>query len=129
MGPLGRAARLRPLSPHLAIHRWFFPTVTSVCHRFTGAYVSALLLSGSVSCLALGSVFPLESTPLLRGLVAVPLVFHALSEVRYLVWDAGLALSLPAIYGGGYALLGATAAASAWLLLGSRTVHSRDRPN
>ena len=88
----------RPISPHLQVYRLPFTAVLSICHRITGALLSAglVLLVG----ILLGAVMGERTYEWIRGLLAsIPgqtllwgyifaLVFHTCHGVRHLIWDS-----------------------------------------
>ena len=87
----------------------------SISHRATGAALAAgtLLLCLWLVALAAGDVwYALAATVvghpigifILFG-YSVALVYHALNGVRHLIWDYGIALTIPGVYRSGQIVL------------------------
>lgn len=112
------ASRARPLSPHLQIYRWQLPMALSILHRIAGGglAVGTLVLAWWVIAAAAGPEAFATAQQLLGSSLGrlllfgwtVAFYFHALNGVRHLLWDSGHALELPAVYRGGYLVLGGT---------------------
>jgi succinate dehydrogenase / fumarate reductase cytochrome b subunit len=99
MADASRAARPRPLSPHVQIWRWHITMVCSILHRVTGLalYGGALILMAFAVSLASGP----DAYATFRGvlgsllgkivlfLLTVSVFYHLANGVRHLVWDAG----------------------------------------
>ena len=99
MADASRAARPRPLSPHVQIWRWHITMVCSILHRATGLalYGGALILMAFAVSLASGP----DAYATFRGiagslpgkvalfLLTVSAFYHLANGVRHLVWDAG----------------------------------------
>lgn len=97
-----KAARERPLSPHLQVYRLTLTMAMSIAHRITGtaAYFGAVifvawLMSAAIGPAAFdgmqaafGSILGLL---ILLGLTW-SLIHHALGGVRHLIWDTGWGL-------------------------------------
>jgi succinate dehydrogenase / fumarate reductase cytochrome b subunit len=95
----------RPLSPHLQVYRWPISMAVSILHRATGVAlgVGTLLLTWWLVAAAgsddaferaqwfIGSAFGL----LLLFAWSAALIFHLLSGIRHLVWDAGFGFDSP----------------------------------
>lgn len=93
----------RPLSPHLQIWRFTLTMAGSILHRITGVavYGGVGLIVAWFFALALGPEFytpvaALVASPL--GLLilfgfAWALIFHSLTGLRHLYWDAGRGLA------------------------------------
>ncbi|MGD2133268.1 MAG: succinate dehydrogenase, cytochrome b556 subunit [Maricaulaceae bacterium] len=93
----------KPLSPHLSIWRWHPTMLTSILHRATGValYVGAIVLTIWLAAAAIGP----GAYEQVEGLLLSPLgrlvlfgftyaaMFHLLSGVRHLIWDAGTGFS------------------------------------
>lgn len=96
----------RPLSPHLQIYRPNLLMVMSILHRITGAFLPVPVFLGIwwLAALASSGRYFAEVNGLLASwpgrLVLVvslyALLHHAFSGLRYLVWDAGAGLDVPA---------------------------------
>ena len=108
-------AKPRPLSPHLQIYRPQLTSIMSISHRATGAALAAgtLLLCLWLVALAAGDVwYALAATvighPIGKFILfgySVALVYHALNGVRHLIWDRGIALTIPGVYRSGQIVL------------------------
>ena len=108
-------AKPRPLSPHLQIYRPQLTSIMSISHRATGAALAAgtLLLCLWLVALAAGDVwYALAATVIGHpiGIIilfgySVALVYHALNGVRHLIWDYGIALTIPGVYRSGQIVL------------------------
>lgn len=95
--------RVRPLSPHLQIWRFHVTMFASIANRVAGGalYFGVLVLAAWVACAAFGpdaygAFGRLAASPL--GLLVwfaltLGLVYHLLSGVRHLIWDAGAGLT------------------------------------
>jgi succinate dehydrogenase / fumarate reductase cytochrome b subunit len=101
------AAQQRPLSPHLTIYRLPLAARLSITHRATGVFLSvgAFALAAWLVAIAAGEeeyqqfLDCAASLPgklvLLAALAAF--VFHLLTGIRHLVWDAGRGLENPSV--------------------------------
>ena len=108
-------AKPRPLSPHLQIYRPQLTSIMSISHRATGAALAAgtLLLCLWLVALAAGDVwYELAATVIGHPIgifilfgYSVALVYHALNGVRHLIWDYGIALTIPGVYRSGQIVL------------------------
>lgn len=99
-----RAAKPRPLSPHLQIYRQSISMVMSIVHRITGAalYVGTMLLAWWLVAAAIGPgyfafVNGLLGSPL--GLLVLAgytwaLMHHMIGGIRHLIWDTGRGFDL-----------------------------------
>jgi succinate dehydrogenase / fumarate reductase cytochrome b subunit len=108
----------RPLSPHLQVYRPQITSVLSITHRVTGVGLSfgLLLLTWWLVAAATGA----ESYATVAGflgswfglLVLFGFTFanwyHFCNGIRHLVWDAGYGYELPAVYLGGWVVVGAS---------------------
>jgi len=112
----------RPLSPHLHVYRWPISMAVSIGHRVSGVglAIGTLLLTwwlvaAAVSDEAFASVQWFLATPIgllvLLGWTA-SLFFHFFAGIRHLVWDAGFGFAKPHYDWSGWAVVGATAAAT-----------------
>ena len=110
----------RPLSPHLQIYRPQLTSLMSILHRLTGAGLAlgAALAAWWLATLAFnvgpgqnidGSFFfkfvrsPLGQAMLLCWLWAY--VYHFLSGLRHLFWDAGYGFDIKTVYRSGWFVL------------------------
>ncbi|CAO3676075.1 unnamed protein product [Umbelopsis vinacea] len=122
--------KLRPKSPHLTIYQPQLTWYMSAAHRITGVAVGAGFYVGALSYLALpalgynfdtativasAAALPAVAKVGIKATIAFPFVFHCLNGVRHLVWDTGRFLSLKGVYQTGYAVLGASTAATLYL--------------
>jgi len=88
----------KPVSPHVTIYKFPLPAWTSITHRFTGVGltlgtygIGLATLWGSPHTIE----YALESikygapavVPLLKFLIAFPLVYHGVSGCRHIFWD------------------------------------------
>jgi succinate dehydrogenase / fumarate reductase, cytochrome b subunit len=98
-----RAARPRPLSPHLTIFRPLITMVMSIVHRITGAglYFGMLFLAWWLVAAASGpEAFSLANAffgswfgrLILFGFTWA-LIHHLLGGIRHLIWDTGAGYS------------------------------------
>ena len=97
--PHARAARPRPLSPHLQIYHWSVTMVTSITHRITGValYVGIVFIAWWLVAASMG---PEAYEPFLAA-AAHPIgqivlfgftwaaAYHLLNGIRHLAWDIG----------------------------------------
>lgn len=101
----GKAARGRPLSPHLQVYRPQITSILSILHRMMGVAlcIGAVLLVYWLSAAAYGpDAFERAQwffsswlgQFLLMGLT-FSLFYHAANGVRHLFWDVGLGFGLP----------------------------------
>jgi succinate dehydrogenase cytochrome b556 subunit len=87
----------RPISPHVTIYSQPIPAISSITNRVTGVLLSIGL--GGAAVVALTASCDLPSyvaafqhsapalVPVVKAIVAWPLVYHTLAGVRHLVWD------------------------------------------
>ncbi len=102
-----KAARPRPLSPHLQIYSPLINMVMSIIHRITGTalYFGTIILAcwlfaASSGRASFDTVNGLLGSPL--GLVVLAgytwaLVHHALGGIRHFIWDTGRGFELPTV--------------------------------
>lgn len=108
----------RPLSPHLQVYRWPLSMALSISHRATGIGLGAgtllltwWLIAAATSDEAFATVQWFLGTPIgLLLLVAwsASLIFHLLSGIRHLFWDAGFGFEKPHYNQSGWAVVGGT---------------------
>jgi len=89
----------RPLSPHLQVYKWPVSMALSICHRGTGIALAAgtlLMTWWLVAAMASDSAFAVVQGFLASWLGVLvllgwsaTLIFHLLTGLRHLVWDAG----------------------------------------
>lgn len=106
----------RPLSPHLQVYRLPLPAIASITHRITGAGLTAgtllfawWLVAAATGAAAFDTVQGVLGSPI--GLLILfgftwATWYHTLNGIRHLVWDAGGALELGAVYRGGFLVWG-----------------------
>ncbi|PVH97336.1 succinate dehydrogenase subunit C [Periconia macrospinosa] len=117
----------RPVSPHLAIYRPQITWYGSMFNRLTGIILSGGLYLFGFAYLAAPTLgWHLESQSLIAAVagwstwakasakfgLSMPFFYHSLNGVRHLVWDTGKALSNKAVMQSGWAVVGASVAAS-----------------
>ncbi|KAL6071247.1 Succinate dehydrogenase cytochrome b556 subunit [Balamuthia mandrillaris] len=117
----------RPLSPHVTIYRFPLTAITSITTRATGVGLTVGLYTTAIYSLfaAPGSVAEMieacKSTvpilvPVAKATVAFPFVFHYLSGIRHLIWDATAeGLTLPQTHRTSQLLVGSSIALTAVL--------------
>ena len=115
----------RPLSPHLQIYRWQLTSVTSILHRFSGVALSAgaILLvwwlvaaaEGPQSYAAIQGFLGSWLGRLLLFAWTAALFYHLCNGLRHLMWDSGRGFELRQAYASGWAVVGATAALTAFV--------------
>jgi succinate dehydrogenase / fumarate reductase cytochrome b subunit len=122
----------RPLSPHLGIYRWPVTMLASILNRATGIALSvgSLVLVWWLGAAAAGPVAfahvqeflisPLGLLLLLGWTAA--LFYHLFGGIRHLLWDMGVGFAKPSLNPVTYAVLGATALATAlvWVVAYAR---------
>lgn len=110
----------RPLSPHLQVYRWPISMALSISHRATGIGlgIGTLLLTWWLVALAVSD----NAFSTVQGFLGSPigilvlfvwsglLVFHLVTGIRHLVWDAGYGFEKPDYNISGWAAVGVTAA-------------------
>ena len=109
------AAQQRPLSPHLQIYRLPLAARLSILHRATGVFLAAgaFALAAWLNAVASGEEEYAAFLECARSLPGQALllaslasfVFHTLTGIRHLLWDAGRGLDNPRV------------AASNWLVV------------
>jgi len=87
----------RPISPHVTIYSFPLPAFSSITHRATGMAMSAGVMGMGLVALAGGCDIPsyVETMktsvpvlmPLVKTLVAFPIVYHTAAGCRHLYWD------------------------------------------
>jgi len=120
----GKAARGRPLSPHLQVYKPQITSILSILHRMFGVALcgGAVLLVYWLSAAAYGPdaferaqwFFASWFGQLVLFGLTFSLFYHFANGIRHLFWDTGLGLDLPVLRATGVlvvlASLGATAA-------------------
>lgn len=107
----------RPLSPHLTIYQPQLTWLMSIGHRVSGAALSTGIYAfGAWYTIVQPGVITESLTSGLYDLVPIWMIlaskfalsttffYHTFNGVRHLVWDAGRALTLKAVYAGGWAV-------------------------
>jgi succinate dehydrogenase / fumarate reductase cytochrome b subunit len=113
----------RPLSPHLGIYRWEITMVSSILTRITGVALSLgtlvlvwWLLAAAAGPAQFALVQEFLISPLglliLLGWTAA-LFFHLFAGLRHLAWDVGIGFAKPTLNPISWAVLAATALATA----------------
>ena len=87
----------RPISPHVTIYSQPLPAVSSITNRASGVMLTIGLsgaglvaLTGSCDLPAYVAAFQHSApalVPVVKAVVAWPLVYHTLAALRHLVWD------------------------------------------
>lgn len=108
----------RPLSPHLQVYRPQITSVLSITHRVTGVGLSfgLLLLTWWLVAAATGAESYAGVAGFLGSWFGLLVLFgftfanwyHFCNGIRHLVWDAGYGYELPAVYLGGWLVVGAS---------------------
>ena len=120
-------AKPRPLSPHLQVYRPQLTSVMSIMHRASGVVLTTgtIILALWLIAVANGP----ETFALMAAIIGHPLgqfvlfgytvalFYHACNGIRHLSWDLGFGLAIPAVYRGGYFVLGVTFGLTALLWL------------
>lgn len=120
----------RPMSPHTTIWRWHLTMVSSILHRATGfaLYAGMFLVVAWLFATAAGPDYyepltaiighPLGQLVLFGFTLAA--LYHLLSGVRHLVWDAGHGFSpkQASFVSGLIIVLSVAGAVAVWFLLG-----------
>lgn len=107
----------RPLSPHLTIYQPQLTWLMSIGHRVTGAALStglyafgawyAMVQPGAITeamSSGLYEMLPLWLIGTGKFALSSTFFYHTYNGIRHLVWDAGRALTLKAVYAGGWAV-------------------------
>ncbi|MFL5257118.1 MAG: succinate dehydrogenase, cytochrome b556 subunit [Rhodopila sp.] len=108
----------RPLSPHVQIYRWPLSMVLSILHRASGVAlaVGTLLMTWWLVAAAVSDEAFAHAQWFMGSAIGllclfgwtVALVFHFLSGVRHLAWDAGYGYDAPQYEQSGWAVVIAT---------------------
>ena len=87
----------RPVSPHVTIYSQPIPAVSSITNRVSGVLLTIGMYGGGLVALAGSCDLPtaihtFQSSapalvPVVKAIVAWPLVYHTLAGVRHLYWD------------------------------------------
>jgi len=103
----GKAARGRPLSPHLQVYRPQITSILSILHRMLGIALcgGAVLLVYWLSAAAYGPdafgrarwFFASWFGQLLLFGLTFSLFYHFANGIRHLFWDAGLGFGMPVL--------------------------------
>ena len=106
---------LRPLSPHLSIHKKLLTSIFSISHRITGIFLSlgSILLIFWITLIALGPnyffIFDLISKnfffKILLFFWSLSIFYHLFNGIRYLFWSYGQAMSLNIVHISSYIVL------------------------
>ncbi|KAF8553989.1 cytochrome b subunit of succinate dehydrogenase, Sdh3p [Imleria badia] len=127
-GILNEQRLKRPSSPHFTIYQPQLTWLGSIAHRVTGASLSALLYGFSLAYLVAPGTFdsahviefvagvPDYVKTAAKVVLAVPFAFHGFNGVRHLAWDLGKFMTVKGAYSSGYAVLGATALSTVYLV-------------
>lgn len=122
----------RPTSPHLTIYQKQLTSAMSIGHRITGAALSGGLYAFGTWYLlgapqdGVSLVDQMENVvrelPIVvekggKIILSAPLLYNVFNGIRHLLWDAGYALSLRAVYVTGVGVLLLTATGSLALSL------------
>ena len=105
----------RPLSPHLSVYKPQLTSGMSIFHKITGVGMAGglVVLVAWLACLAMGK----ETYDTLMSLLTTPVgqillfgwtwafFYHLCCGIRHLLWAAGWALSIKAVYVTGYIAL------------------------
>ncbi|KAG9316085.1 cytochrome b subunit of succinate dehydrogenase, Sdh3p [Chiua virens] len=127
-GILNEQRLKRPSSPHFTIYQPQLTWLGSIVHRVAGAGLSVLLYGFSLAYLIAPGTFDsahviefvagvpdyLKTTA--KVVLAAPFAFHGFNGVRHLVWDTGKFMNVKGAYSTGYAVLGATALSTVYLV-------------
>ena len=120
---------IRPLSPHLSIHKKVLTAVFSIFHRITGIGLSigAILISIWFLLVSLGPTyflyFEIISKNILFKIVlilwTVGVFYHLYNGCRKLYWSFGIGMELNQVYISGYIVLFLTvfSTITVWLLV------------
>jgi succinate dehydrogenase / fumarate reductase cytochrome b subunit len=97
----------RPLSPHLQIYKAQWTWVPSILHRITGGAVTvgSLLLVYWLIALASGPEAFARAQAIFGSIIGQiilfgftwALMFHTISGIRHLFWDAGVGFHVPTV--------------------------------
>ena len=100
--PATRAAKPRPLSPHMTVYRWPVTMTMSILHRVTGGalYVGTLLVAWWLTAAAgpqayfdfVNGIFGSWIGRLVLFGYTWALVHHMLGGIRHFVWDTATAM-------------------------------------
>lgn len=87
----------RPISPHVTIYDFPLPALSSITNRATGVALSVGVMGMGLVALGGGCNIPAYVEvvktsvpilmPLLKMVVAFPIVYHSAAGVRHLIWD------------------------------------------
>jgi len=116
-----KAARARPLSPHLEIYRFTLTMAMSIAHRITGVglYIGVLLMAWFLIAASMDASSFALFTGFIQSFVGRIVLFgftwallhHMLGGIRHFIWDAGYGMDDPmrerlaqATLAGGFAL-------------------------
>ena len=93
-----------PLSPHLQIYRWQISSLLSITHRIVGVVNLAAitliclwsisLLLGDINYEFLKNLFQSFFGKFIMVSLSWSFSFHALNEIRHLIWDLGYGFDL-----------------------------------
>jgi len=120
----------RPMSPHTSIWKWHLTMASSILHRASGAALYAGMFV-VVAWLFAAAAGPDYYEPL-AGLIAsiwgqlvlfgftIAALYHTLSGVRHLIWDAGFGFNpkSASFFSAVILLLSVAGSIALWLLLG-----------
>lgn len=98
----------RPISPHVSIYSFPIPALSSIANRVTGVGMTVGVMGMSFVALAGGCDIPayVETMktsvpilmPLVKMVVAFPIVYHTAAGVRHIFWDkTARGLDLPSV--------------------------------
>ena len=85
------------MSPHVTIYSQPIPAVSSITNRVSGVLLTVGMYGGGLvalagSCDLPGAIHSFQSSapalvPVVKAIVAWPIVYHSLAGVRHLYWD------------------------------------------
>ena len=119
---------IRPLSPHLSIHKKVLTAVFSIFHRITGIGLSigAILISIWFLLVSLGPTYFLYFEVISKNILfkivlilwTVGVFYHLYNGCRKLYWSFGIGMELNQVYISGYIVLFLTvfSTITVWLL-------------
>ena len=107
--------KLRPLSPHLSVHRWIFSQIMSILHRGTaiGYSIGLLFISLWLISISLGPIYFAFFNLIFENLLGKIIIFiisfcfsfYFIDELRKLFWAFGLGMDLTTIRFTGYVVI------------------------
>ena len=106
---------VRPISPHLSIHKRLQTAILSILHRITGfgLNIGIILVVIWIAFIAMGEkyyniLYSMIDNVFVKTIYfvwAFSLFFHLVNGIRYLIWSAGFGIDIKDVNRSGYLVI------------------------